>query len=81
MTTRASTTLDWLLEKQDPGVRSFALRDLLGAPADDPEARAARRATVRHSPVKEILRPRNAKGTGSSQDRGIRPSTPAPSGR
>ena len=55
MTTRASTTLDWLLEKQDPGIRSFALRDLLGAPADDPEVRAARRATVRRSPVKEIL--------------------------
>jgi hypothetical protein len=55
MTTRPSLALDWLLEKQDPGVRSFALRDLLGAPGDDPEVRTARRATVRHSPVKEIL--------------------------
>lgn len=47
--------LDWLLEKGDPGVRFFALRDLMGAPTDDPELRAARRATVRVSPVKEIL--------------------------
>lgn len=47
--------LDWLLEKQDPGVRFFALRDLLGAPEDDPQAQAARRATVRASPVREIL--------------------------
>ena len=47
--------LDWLLEKRDPGVRYFALRDLLGAPADDPDLLAARRATVRTSPVKEIL--------------------------
>ncbi len=48
-------TIDWLLEKSDPGVRAFALRDLLETPADDPEVLAARRATVRHSPVKEIL--------------------------
>jgi hypothetical protein len=48
-------TIDWLLEKGDPGVRFFALRDLLEAPPDDAEVLAARRATVRHSPVKEIL--------------------------
>jgi len=47
--------LDWLLEKRDPGVRAFALRDLLGAPADDPDVLAARRATLRASPVREIL--------------------------
>lgn len=51
----SSPVLDWLLEKRDPGVRYFALRDLLGAPADDPELVAARRATVRSSPVREIL--------------------------
>jgi len=52
---RQASVLDWLLEKQDPGVRYFALRDLLGAPADDTDVAAARRATVRHSPVREIL--------------------------
>jgi hypothetical protein len=52
---KTDAVLDWLLEKQDPGVRCFALRDIVGAPADDPEVRASRRATVRSSPVKEIL--------------------------
>jgi len=51
----AKLVIDWLLENSDPGVRFFTLRDLLGAPPDDSELRAARRATVRTSPVKEIL--------------------------
>ncbi|HET7011466.1 MAG TPA: hypothetical protein VFI11_11895 [Anaerolineales bacterium] len=51
----ARSVLDWLLEKEDPGVRAFTLRDLLGAPADDPDVRAARRATVRQPPVRPIL--------------------------
>ncbi|MCJ7512951.1 MAG: hypothetical protein MUO23_08270 [Anaerolineales bacterium] len=54
--------LDWLLEKRDPGVRFFALRDLLGAPADDPNLLAARRKTVRSSPVKEILQAMQPQG-------------------
>ncbi len=52
---RADPVLDWLLEKRDPGVRAFALRDLLDAPADDSEVRAARRATSGSTPVREIL--------------------------
>jgi hypothetical protein len=62
MTTVPSTPLDWLLEKGDPGVRAFALRDLLGAPADDPEVRAARKATTRASPVREILEAEDGEG-------------------
>lgn len=54
--------VDWLLEKKDPGVRYFALRDLLGAPTDDPEVQAARRATVRASPVREILEAQKPEG-------------------
>ena len=54
--------LDWLLEKRDPGVRAFALRDLLGAPADDGEVRAARRAALRASPVREILEAQQPEG-------------------
>ena len=50
MTLVPRSVLDWLLEPEDPGVRVFVLRDLLGAPADDPDVRAARRATVRHAP-------------------------------
>jgi hypothetical protein len=54
--------LDWLLEKRDPGVRAFALRDLLGAPADDPEVRAAHRSANRASPVREILEAQQPEG-------------------
>ncbi len=54
--------LDWLLEKRDPGVRAFALRDLLGAPADDPDVLAARRAALRTSPVREILEAQQPEG-------------------
>jgi hypothetical protein len=62
MTLVPRSVLDWLLEPADPGVRHFTLRDLLGAPADDPEVRAARRATVRHPPVKPILDAMQAEG-------------------
>ncbi len=55
MTVVSRSVLDWLLEAADPGVRYYTLRDLLGAPADDPEVRAARRATVRRPPVRPIL--------------------------
>jgi hypothetical protein len=51
----ARQVLDWLLEPEDPGVRAFTLRDLLGAPMDDPDVRAARRATARYPPVRPIL--------------------------
>ncbi len=54
--------MDWLLEKHDPGVRAFALRDLLGAPADDPGVLSARRAALRASPVREILEAQHAEG-------------------
>ncbi|MFQ5855737.1 MAG: hypothetical protein ACE5LU_08865 [Anaerolineae bacterium] len=38
----------WLLEPDpaNPGVRYFALRDLLGRPEDDPEVRQARAAIM-----------------------------------
>jgi hypothetical protein len=62
MTIRKDTVLDWLLEKSDPGVRFFALRDLLGAPPGDKDLLAARRATVRHSPVREILEAQDRAG-------------------
>jgi len=62
MTLVSRAVLDWLLEPSDPGVRYFALRDLLGAPADDAELRAARRATVRLPPVRPILEAMEAEG-------------------
>jgi hypothetical protein len=47
-----SHALAWLLEKDadNPGVRYFALRDLLGFPAADAEVRAARSAVMRSGP-------------------------------
>jgi hypothetical protein len=54
--------LDWLLEKRDPGVRAFALRDLLGAPDDDPQVIAARRAANRAAPVRPILEAQQPEG-------------------
>jgi hypothetical protein len=62
MTAARDAVLDWLLEPSDPGVRFFALRDLVGAPPDDKDLVAARRATVRHTPVREILEAQDRDG-------------------
>ncbi len=62
MSRSVDPVLDWLLEKRDPGVRAFALRDLVGAPADDPDVLAARRAALRTSPVLEILEAQQPEG-------------------
>lgn len=52
-----SEVMDWLLEQdvENPGVRYFALVDLLDRPADDAEVMAARRAVMEHGPVPVIL--------------------------
>jgi hypothetical protein len=49
--------LPWLLETDpaNPGVRYFALRDLLDRPEDDPEVGEARAAIMRTGPVPAIL--------------------------
>jgi hypothetical protein len=49
--------LDWLLEEDagNPGVRYFALRDLVGKGDDDPEVVAARQAVMATGPVPVIL--------------------------
>ncbi len=45
----------WLLEKDDPGVRYLALRDLKDLAADDRELRAARKAAHQQGPIAAIL--------------------------
>jgi len=45
----------WLLEKDDPGVRYLALRDLMELSADNRELRAARRVAHQHGPIAAIL--------------------------
>jgi hypothetical protein len=51
---------DWLLEKDDPGVRYLALRDLVGA--DEKEIKAARIQAHRHGPIADILKNMNPEG-------------------
>ena len=49
--------LSWLLQEDpdNPGVRYFALTDLLGRPSDDPEVMQARQAVMSKGPVPAIL--------------------------
>lgn len=49
--------LPWLLEDDpaNPGVRFFALKELVESPADDPELHAAQDQVIRHGPVPVIL--------------------------
>lgn len=49
--------LPWLLEEDaaNPGVRYFALTDIVGMPADAPEVAAARDAVMNSGPVPAIL--------------------------
>jgi hypothetical protein len=56
--------LPWLLEPDpaNPGVRYFALRDLLERPEDDPEVRQARRDVMSTGPVPAILAAQNETG-------------------
>lgn len=51
----SGAVLDWLLEKDDPGVRYLALRDLLEYPPDDAELRAAREEAYRHGQIAAVL--------------------------
>ena len=56
--------LPWLLEPdmENPGVRYFALRDLLGRPEDDPDVREARSAIMAQGPVPRILEAQHPQG-------------------
>jgi hypothetical protein len=56
--------LTWLLEedKANPGVRYFALVELLDRPPDDPEVLAARRAAMATGPIPAILEAQSPKG-------------------
>ena len=56
--------LPWLLEpdENNPGVRYFALRDLLGLPDTDPQLRQARAQIMTHGPVPAILEAQHADG-------------------
>lgn len=52
---RVRDALDWLLEKDDPGVHYLALRDLVDCPADSPELITARSQAYKAGPIAPIL--------------------------
>ena len=54
--------IPWLLERDSPGVRYLALRDLLDLPSDDPELNAARAEAHSHGSIAAILAEMNAEG-------------------
>lgn len=67
--------LPWLLERDaaNPGVRYFALRDLLERPADDPEVMAARQAVMATGPVPAILAAQAPEGYWTKAGTGYSP--------
>lgn len=58
-------SLEWLLEPDaaNPGVRYFALTDLLGRSRSDPEVQAAQAAVMQSGPVPAILTAQQADGS------------------
>jgi hypothetical protein len=62
--TNADDLLSWLLEPDaaNPGVRFFALRDLLDLPEGDPEVRQARAQIMAKGPVPAILAAQEPEG-------------------
>lgn len=68
--------LSWLLEldPENPGVRYFALRDLLGRPAGDPELRQAQAAVMAQGPVPQILAAQNPDGSWTPRTSGYQAS-------
>jgi hypothetical protein len=70
-----SKVLDWLLEEDagNPGVRYFALIDLVGRPADDREVIAARRAVMESGPVPAILDAQDREGYWEKPGEGYYP--------
>jgi hypothetical protein len=70
-----SEVIDWLLEEDadNPGVRFFALADLLDRPADDAEVIAARRAVMEHGPVPAILAAQDPAGFWEKPGPGYNP--------
>jgi len=51
-----NNVVDWLLEPDNPSVRYFALKDLLGYPETDPGVRRASAGIIKSSPAVKILK-------------------------
>jgi hypothetical protein len=70
-----ANALNWLLEKdpQNPSVRYFALRDLLGLPETDPEVQKARFAIMKSGPVPAIFKAQMPSGAWAKEGSGYSP--------
>jgi len=66
-------TLEWLLEKDSPSVRYFALRYLLDRPDDERDVQAARRAVMRSEPIQTILAAQAPEGYWAKEGWGYSP--------
>lgn len=62
-----SGAISWLLEPDNPSIRYWALLDLEGRKASDPEVVKARHAVMTSHPVKEILAAQNPGGWWESE--------------
>jgi hypothetical protein len=67
------TTLDWLLEKDDPGVRYLALRDLVKMPECDPQFVEAKQQAYESGPIAHVLKHMNPDGYWSKPGPGYSP--------
>lgn len=67
--------IGWLLEEDEdnPGVRYFALRGLLGLPDTDGQVQAARSAIMSHGPVPIILEAQEPGGYWVKEGSGYSP--------
>src|SRR6267143_2084508 len=54
--------LDWLLEREDPSIRQFALHDILGRSPNSKEVLEAREQIGKYSPVRKVLKARTKDG-------------------
>jgi len=54
--------IDWLLERSNPSVRYFTLREILGKPEDAPETMDAKRTIQESAVVQRMLRKQNPQG-------------------
>ncbi len=69
----ATLVLNWLLARDEPAVRAVVLRDLLGAPADDPDYRAACAERLTVGPVADTLAAMHPEGYWESGDKSYSP--------
>lgn len=68
-----SDSLTWLLEKDSPGVRYLALRDLAGLSNDDPELRSARKSAHKKGPISRLLEAMDEAGYWAAPGPGYNP--------